>query len=71
MDWLTIWGVVSVGSMLLFYVLEQRSRVWVLAFAGACFASSSYGFMQGAWPFGVIELVWGFVALNRWHRRQT
>ena len=59
------------GSMLLFYVLERRSSLYVLAFAGACFASSSYGFLQDAWPFGVIELIWGFVALQRWRVRRA
>jgi hypothetical protein len=38
-----------------------------LAFAGACAAGSVYGFLQGAWPFGVVEAVWGIVALLRWH----
>jgi hypothetical protein len=28
--------------------------------------SSAYGFLQGAWPFGVIEIVWTFAALWRW-----
>ena len=52
--------------MLLFYALEARSPWFVAAFAGACLASSVYGFLQGAWPFGVIELVWSGVALRRW-----
>ena len=69
MDLLTLWGVLSVGSMLLFYLLEHRSVVYVLLFAFACLASSSYGFLQGAWPFGVIELIWAGVALCRWRGR--
>ena len=68
-DALTIYGVVAVGSMLLFYALEARARVFVLAFAVACLASSAYGFLQGAWPFGVVELVWSGVALQRWRTR--
>jgi hypothetical protein len=44
--------------MLVFYALEARSALLVLAFAGACLASSAYGFLQGAWPFGVVELIW-------------
>jgi len=55
--------------MLVFYALEHRSRWFVLAFAGACLASSAYGFLQGAWPFGIVELVWSAVALRRWMRR--
>ncbi len=69
MDALTVWGVLSVGSMLLFYVLEQRAATFVLLFAVACLASSSYGFLQGAWPFGVIELIWAGVAVRRWQSR--
>jgi hypothetical protein len=67
---LTIFGVLAVGSMLVFYALESRSPVFVLAFAGACLASSAYGFLQGAWPFGVVEIVWAGVALQRWQHRR-
>jgi hypothetical protein len=55
--------------MLLCYAFEDRSRWWVLGFAGACAAGSLYGFLQGAWPFGVVEAIWSLVALNRWRRR--
>jgi hypothetical protein len=41
----------------------------VLAFAAACLLASAYGFLQGAWPFGVVEAVWAAVALARWRRR--
>jgi hypothetical protein len=67
-DLLTAFGAVAVGAMLVFYTVEDRSAWFVLAFAGACLASSAYGFLQGAWPFGVIELVWSGVALRRWWR---
>lgn len=68
-DILTLYGVIAVGSMLLFYMLEARARIFVLAFAAGCVASALYGFLQGAWPFGVIELIWSAVALHRWRRR--
>ena len=55
--------------MLVFYALEDRSAWWVLAFAGACALASVYGFLQGAWPFGVVEAIWAGVALRRWYRR--
>jgi hypothetical protein len=71
MDVLTVFGAVSVAAMLLFYALEERSPWFVLAFAGACLASSGYGFMQGAWPFGVVELIWSGVALRRWSGRRA
>jgi uncharacterized membrane protein (DUF485 family) len=69
-DPLTLFGALAVSSMLLFYALEARSAWFVLAFAGACLASSAYGFLQGAWPFGVVELVWSFIAARRWHGRR-
>jgi hypothetical protein len=69
MDLLTTFGAASVGAMLVFYAVEDRSAWFVLAFAGACLASSGYGFLAGAWPFGVVELVWSGVALRRWRRR--
>ncbi len=71
MDALTVFGVVAVSSMLLFYALESRAAVFVLAFAAACLASSAYGFLAGAWPFGGVELVWSGVALRRWRQRRA
>jgi hypothetical protein len=68
MDRLTIFGVVAVTAMLVFYALEERSAWFILAFAGACVMGSVYGFMQGAWPFGVVEAIWSMVAAQRWWR---
>lgn len=69
MDMLTLFGTVAVTAMLVCYGLEARSAAFVLAFAGACVASSLYGFLQGAWPFGVVELVWSVLAARRWWLR--
>jgi hypothetical protein len=66
---LTIFGALAVSAMLLFYALEARSSWFVLAFAAACVASSAYGFLQGAWPFGAVELIWSGVAFRRWRLR--
>lgn len=66
MSVLTLFGLIAVTLMLLFYALEQRSRWYTLAFAGACVLGSAYGFLQGAWPFGLVEAVWFFVAIRRW-----
>jgi len=67
---LTLFGVIAVGSMLLFYALEDRAPIFVLLFAGACAVSAVYAFLQGAWPFGVVEIVWSGVAVRRWMRRR-
>ena len=71
MDLLTIFGLFAVGAMLVFYALEKRSNWFVLAFAGACLLASAYGFLQGAWPFGVIEAIWSLIALKRWQSVRT
>ena len=70
MDGLTAFGVVSVSAMLLFYVLEPRSQRFIVAFALACWSAGLYGWLAGAWPFAVIEGVWGFVALGQDRRRR-
>lgn len=69
MDSLTVFGLVAVSAMLVTYALEARSHWFVLAFAGACLLGSAYGFLQGAWPFGVLEAIWAGVAAFRWYRR--
>jgi hypothetical protein len=68
-DWLTAFGLFAVTAMLICYAFEDRSPVFVLAFAGACALGSIYGFMQGAWPFGLVEAVWAVIAIRRWHGR--
>jgi hypothetical protein len=69
MDTLTSFGLVAVVLMLTFYALENRTPWFVLAFAGACALASVYGFLSGAWPFGVVEAIWAVVALQRWRTR--
>ena len=68
MDALTTFGLVAVTLMLVTYALEQRDPLYILGFAGACALGSAYGFLQGAWPFGVVEAIWAGVALRRWFR---
>ncbi len=65
MDGLTLYGLFAVTAMLVTYALERRSRWYILGFAGACGLGSIYGFLQGAWPFGLVEAVWSVVALRR------
>jgi hypothetical protein len=68
---LTAFGAGSVTLMMLFYALEPRGAAFTLLFAIACFAASAYGWLAGTWPFGVVELAWGFVALWRWNARRA
>jgi len=70
MDRLTLFGLFAVTAMLMCYALEDRSPWFILAFAAACALGSIYGFLQGAWPFGLIEAIWAVVALRRWNVRR-
>jgi hypothetical protein len=65
-DVLTAFGLFSVTAMLVCYALERRTPWFILGFAAACVLGSIYGFLQGAWPFGLVELVWAMVAARRW-----
>ncbi len=71
LDGLTLFGLLAVSLMLLFYALEDRGPVYILGFAVACALGSAYGFLQGAWPFGVVEAIWSLVACRRWHVRNA
>jgi hypothetical protein len=70
MDALQLFGLFAVTAMLFCYALEERGHWFILGFAGACVLGSAYGFLQGAWPFGLVEAVWAAVALRRWHTRR-
>ena len=69
MSAVTIYGVCAVTFMMVMYALERRGARYVLFFALGCALSSLYGFLAGAWPFGVVELVWAFVAVHRFRSR--
>lgn len=69
MDGLTLFGLFAVMAMLVTYTLEDRSPWCIVAFALSCGLGSIYGFLQGAWPFGIVEAIWAVVALRRWRRR--
>jgi hypothetical protein len=70
-DALALFGVFAVSAMMVFYALEERGPAFILAFAAACLLASAYGFLQGAWPFGVVEAVWAGVAVQRWRRKRA
>ena len=65
---LTAIGILVASTMPVTYALEPRGSRWVLAFALACFLSGVYGVAAGAWPLGVVEMVWSVIAVLRWHR---
>jgi hypothetical protein len=66
MTLLSAFGLFAVTAMLVTYALEARSHWFILAFAFACALGSIYGFLQGAWPFGLVEAIWSVVAVRRW-----
>ena len=70
MTFLSLFGLFAVTFMLVTYALESKSHWYILAFAFACALGSTYGFLQGAWPFGLVEAVWSGVAVRRWWVRR-
>ena len=68
-DPVTVFGIVALSFMLVCYMLEERAAVWTLLFAIGCLFSGAYGFLQGAWPFAVVEVIWFVVAMRRWRDR--
>jgi hypothetical protein len=66
MDRLTLFGLFAVTMMFVCYTLDHVNTWFILAFSGACVLGSIYGFLQGAWPFGVVEALWAVVAARRW-----
>ena len=66
---LTLYGVAALTFMMTMYALEARGPQFIALFALGCALSSSYGFLSGAWPFGVVEAIWGLVAVRRWWMR--
>jgi hypothetical protein len=71
MNLLTLFGLLAVTAMLITYALESRSAWFILAFSASCILGSVYGFLQGAWPFGLVEAVWSVVAARRWWREHN
>jgi hypothetical protein len=74
MNSLTAFGLFAVTAMVVCYAFEHRNSWFVLAFAVSCILGSIYGFLQGAWPFGLVELVWSGIAARRWwiaHRNSS
>ena len=69
MSLLSAFGLFAVTAMLVCYAYDARSHWFTLAFAAACALGAVYGFLQGAWPFGVVEGIWSIVALRRWRQR--
>jgi len=64
----TVYGVCAVTFMMAMYALEKRGRPFILAFAVGCLLSSAYGFLSGAWPFGVVEFLWSGIAWRRYRQ---
>jgi hypothetical protein len=62
----TVYGVCALSFMMAMYALEHRHRRYIALFAVGCVLSSIYGFLSGAWPFGVIELIWATLAYRRY-----
>ena len=71
MDSLTLFGFAAIIIMLVAYILEDRSPVWIFIFATACVASSIYGWLAGTIPFGVVEIIWAAFAYRKWWKARN
>jgi hypothetical protein len=63
---LTLYGIAALTFMMTMYALEDRGDNFIALFALGCGLSSLYGFLSGAWPFGVVEAIWCVIALRRY-----
>ncbi len=63
---LSLFGLFAVSVMVVCYAMETRHSAFILAFAASCVLASVYGFLQGAWPFGAVEVIWSVIAVRRW-----
>lgn len=68
---LTAFGVSALSFMMLMYALERRHAGYILAFACGCSLASLYGFLSGAWAFGIVEAIWAGVAIHRFANRNA
>ena len=68
---LTLYGVVALTFMMTMYAWERRGPRYILAFALGCALSSTYGFLAGAWPFGVVEGIWSIIAVRRYFQSKV
>lgn len=66
MNKLNAFGLFAVTAMVVCYALEHRHHSFILTFAFSCILGSVYGFLQGAWPFGLVELIWSGIAVRKW-----
>jgi hypothetical protein len=65
---LTAFGATAVTFMVPMYALERRSSGFILAFACGCLLCSTYGFLSGTWPFGIVEAIWAAIAVARYRK---
>ena len=71
MDALTVFGFASITVMLIAYIFETRSAIWLFVFATACVSSSVYGWLAGTLPFAIVEIIWAAVAFRRWWKKKN
>jgi hypothetical protein len=68
-DGLSWFGVAVVTAMLVFYNLETRSPLLIIAFAAACLMGSVYGYLHGSRTIVVVGLIAGILAPQKfWHQ---
>lgn len=68
LDLLTVSGfLVSLLTLLVWMHLGQ-SKACTLTFAACLLALAAYGFLQGAWPLGIVASIWSAATVRRWRQ---
>src|SRR5207302_3068375 len=66
LDVVMLFGFLAAFITLVCWLRRRRSRSVYLALAACLAASAAYGFLQGAWPLGILEAAWSAAAVHRW-----
>jgi hypothetical protein len=69
LDALSIFGLLALAACMTFDSRERRHPTYTLLFGVACVAASIYGFLQGAWPFGIAEGIWACLKFREYFMR--
>jgi hypothetical protein len=71
MDGTMVFGVLSAGMCAACYFQRHKGPVAMLTFAVSLAATGVYGFMEGAWPLGLLETAWAMDAARKGLKAQT
>lgn len=65
---LTIFGFIGGSLMVMCYWLEPRHRRYTFLMGVLCVLMAVYAYLQGSYPFILVEGAWAYVAFTRWRQ---